>query len=208
MVTTQHRRIATPSRTRTARPGGARARSGEMVGSLVRSVYAHRRQSAASPDRTLAVLVGARSLVQRGWVQGGWYVLEAPDGRRRFVAAGSLTRRSFGEIVQSCLVGAVVEAARWHTSERGAAGPAIDTLWHELGELSSSRPPIDPRTPIPVLRSRQVGDLTTWNDRRTRTREDVLNLLDGAIARLTADRQSSSLSTAAARPELSVGTGR
>jgi hypothetical protein len=181
-----------------------------MVGSLVRSVYAHRRQSAPSPDRTLAVLVGARSLVERGWVQGGWYVLEAPDGRRRFVAAGSLTRRSFGEIVQSCLIGAVVESARWHTSERGAAGPAIDTIWHALGEVSGGRPPVDPKTPIPVLRSRQVVDLTTWNDRRGRTREEVLDLLDAAIARVTPTDvdQSSSDSREAARPALPVGTGR
>jgi hypothetical protein len=196
-----------------------------MVGSLVRSVYAPRRRSAAaaSAERTLAVLVGARAVLERGWVQGGWYVLEAPDGRRRFVVAGSLTRRSFGEIVQSCLVGAVVEAARWHTSERGAAGPAIDTLWQELGELSSSRPPIDPRTPIPVLRSRQVGDLTTWNDRRGRSRDEVLALLDAAIARVTPTRvapsevgggpsgeggQISSPSRAEARAALSVGTGR
>jgi hypothetical protein len=186
-----------------------------MVGSLVRNVYAPRRQSAAaSAQRTLAVLVGARALLERGWVQGGWYVLEAPDGRRRFVVAGSLTRRGFGEIVQSCLVGAVVESARWHTPERGAAGPAIDALWHELGELSVGRPPVDPRTPIPVLRSRQVGELTTWNDRRGRTREDVLNLLDGAIARVTptagsaVDGQSSSASTDAARLAPSVATGR
>jgi hypothetical protein len=190
-----------------------------MVGSLVRSVYAPRRRSAvASTERTLAVLVGARALLERGWVQGGWYVLEARDGRRRFVAAGSLTRRGFGEIVQSCLVGAVVESSRWHTSERGAAGPAIDTLWHELGELFGPRPPVDPRTPVPVLRSRQVGDLTTWNDRRGRTRDEVLRLLDAAIARLTTTAvagrpsedcgQSSSPSSAAARPALSVGTGR
>jgi hypothetical protein len=190
-----------------------------MVGSLVRSVYAQRRQSAAdSRDRTLAVLVGARALLERGWVQGGWYVLEAPDGRRRFVGAGSLTRRSFGQVVQACLVGAVVESARWHTSERGAAGPAIDTLWQALGELTADRPPVDPRTPIPVVRSRQVGELTTWNDRRGRTRDDVLDLLDVAIARVTPSKvvggpagnggQSSSPSTAAARPALSVGTGR
>ena len=130
-----------------------------MVGSLVRSVYAHRRQSARrSADRTLAVLVGARALVERGWVQGGWYVLEAPDGRRRFVGAGSLTRRSFGEIVQSCLVGAVVESARWHTSERGAAGPAIDTLWQRarraVGRPAAGRPPdVDPRAAQPPGRA-------------------------------------------------------
>ena len=145
-----------------------------MVGSLIRTVYSRRR----SPGRLLGG-ADARSsgrgqeLIERGWVQGGWYVLEAPDRRRRFVGAGSLTRRSFGEIVQSCLVGAVVESARWHTSERGAAGPAIDTLWHQLGELVGGPPPVDPRTPIPLLRSRQVGDLTTWNDRRGRSREDA-----------------------------------
>jgi hypothetical protein len=182
-----------------------------MVGSLIRTVYSRRRDPAASSaERTLAVLVGARALIERGWVQGGWYVLEAPDGRRRFVGAGSLTRRSFGEIVQSCLVGAVVESARWHTSERGAAGPAIDTLWHQLGELAGGPPPVDPRTPIPVLRSRQVGDLTTWNDRRGRTQEEVLDLLDAAIARVTRTDagQSSSASREAARPALPVGTGR
>jgi hypothetical protein len=182
-----------------------------MVGSLVRSVYAPpRRSAAASAERTLAVLVGARALLERGWVQGGWYVMEAKDGRRRFVAAGSFTRRGFGEIVQSCLVGAVVESARWHTSERGAAGPAIDTLWHALGELTGGRPPIDPRTPIPVVRSRQVGELTTWNDRRGRTRAEVLGLLDTAIARVTpmevasGPSEDGDQSTETARPALSV----
>ena len=157
-----------------------------MVGWVVRSLYARRSSSAPPHERTLAVLVGARALVERGWVQGAWYVLEAPDGRRRAIGAGSLTRRSFGEIVQSCLVGAVIESARWHTAERGAAGPAIDTVWQELGELSGGRPPVDPRTPMPVLRSRQVGELTSWNDCRDRSRDDVVRLLDAAIARMSA----------------------
>jgi hypothetical protein len=157
-----------------------------MIGALVRSVHARRPVSAAScPEQTLAVLVGARALVARGWLQGGWYVLQAPDGRRRFIGPGSLTRRSFGQIVQSCLIGAVVESARWHTAEKSAAGPAIDTLWHELGELSGRRAPSDPWPPSPVLRSRQVGELTTWNDHPARTRDEVLQLLDTAIARLT-----------------------
>ena len=157
-----------------------------MIGALVSGVHARRPlPDGSSGEQTLAVLVGARALVARGWLQGGWYVLEAPDGRRRFVGAGSLTRRSFGEIVQSCLVGAIVESARWHTAEKGAAGPAIDRLWQELGELSGHRPPADPWPPNPVLRNRQVGELTTWNDNPARTREDVLQLLDAAIARLT-----------------------
>jgi len=195
-----------------------------MIGALVRRVYARPSLSAgSSQEQSLAVLVGARSLVARGWLQGGWYVMEAPDGRRRFVGAGSLTRRSFGEIQQSCLVGAVVEAARWHTAEKGAAGPAIDTLWRQLGELCGRLQPVDPLTPTPVVRSRQVGDLTTWNDDPARSRDDVLRLLDAAIAGLAPaaerladahadtdaeDGQSRSASTAAARWAPSVATGR
>jgi hypothetical protein len=199
-----------------------------MIGALVRRVYApHSLPAGSSAEQTLAVLVGARSLVARGWLQGGWYVLEAPDGRRRFVGAGSLTRRSFGEIRQSCLVGAVVEAARWHTAEKGVAGPAIDRLWHELGELCARPQPVDPWTPTPVVRSRQVGELTTWNDDPARTRDDVLQLLGAAIAGLTpapgpasgpasepagegdtSGAQSRSASTAAARSAPSVATGR
>ena len=156
-----------------------------MIGALVGRVPGRRSLPAgSSADQTLAVLAGARALIARGWLQGGWYILEAPDGRRRFVGAGSLTRRSFGEIVQSCLVGAVVESARWHTCEKKAAGPAIDTLWQELGELCGHRPTAGPSPPTPVLRTREVGELTTWNDTPGRTRDEVLQLLDAAIARL------------------------
>jgi hypothetical protein len=193
-----------------------------MVGSLVRSLYARRRSPAAGGDLTLAVLGGARTLVSRGWVQGAWYVLEAPDGRRRYVGAGSLTRRGFGAIVQSCLVGAIVESARWQSPERGAAGPAIDAVWRQLGELTARRPPVDPRTPLPLVRSRQVGELTTWNDGRGRTADDVLALLEATIAGVSLPTgptlppsspgriptQKSSASSAAARSAPSVGTGR
>ena len=170
-----------------------------MIGSLVRGVHGRRPVAdRSSAEQTLAVLVGARALIARGWLQGGWYVLQAPDGRRRFVGAGSLTRRSFGEIVQSCLVGAVVESARWHTSEKGAAGPAIDTLWHELGELSGHRARLEPWPPTPDLRSREVRDLTMWNDTPGRTREEVLRLLDTASARIA------SAPRAASEPEVRV----
>lgn len=158
-----------------------------MIGALVRGVPARRPSPASrSADLTPAVLAGARALVARGWLQGGWYVLEARDGRRRVVGTGSLTSRSFGEVVQSCLVGAVVESARWHTAEKGAAGPAIDRLWRELGELSGRRPPADPWPPTPVVRAWQVRDLARWNDDPARTRQDVLALLDAALARAAA----------------------
>ena len=187
-----------------------------MFGSFSRSLSARRPLATAAPpsDQTLAILVGARALLARGWVQGAWYVMAARDGRRRVVGAGSLTARSFGEIVQSCLVGAVAESARWHSPERGTAGSAIDALWRELGELEGRAVPEDPWTPTPVLRDRQVRDLTTWNDRRERTQAEVVRLLDAAITRRTPTSgtrtwdQSSSSSSAAAREAPFVGTGR
>src|SRR4051812_49131692 len=91
-----------------------------------------RPSSGTSPQLTVALLDGARSVIQRGWVRDAWYVLEAADGRRRVVGPGSLTSRRFGAVVAACLVGAVVEAGHRHSAERGISGPAIDALWQEL----------------------------------------------------------------------------
>jgi hypothetical protein len=141
-------------------------------------------------ERTLAILVGARSVVGRGWLQGGWYVLEAPDGRRRFVGAGSLTRRSYGAVVQACLVGAVVEAANWHSPEQGTAGSALDALWRAL--MDSQGRSLDPGrgVPSPAARRLRVRDLTRWNDHRDRTRDEVLRLLDVTIGQIMAEKRT------------------
>ena len=65
-------------------------------------------QEQARRQQALAVLTGARSVVARGWLQGAWYVLEAPDGRRRLIGTGSLhPPRASGTVEQACLVGAV-----------------------------------------------------------------------------------------------------
>lgn len=132
-------------------------------------------------EHTLAVLSGARSVVSRGWLQGGWYVLQSPDGRRRVVGAGSLTPRSYGEVVQACLVGAVVEAARRHSPERGASGPALDAVWCALQQMRGLRP--DPLELVrsPAARNARVRDLTRWNDAAGRTRDDVERLLEAAL---------------------------
>src|SRR4051794_5083831 len=77
-------------------------------------------------ERALAVLVGAKALVDRGWMQDGWYVLEAPDGSPRLVGGDSLVPRQDGTAVRACLVGAVVEAATRHSPEPMVAAPALD----------------------------------------------------------------------------------
>ena len=160
------------------------------VASFIRQVVADR-LSAPHRDphqRTLAILAGARSVIARGWLQGGWYVLEAQDGRRRFVGAGALTPRRYGSVVQACLVGAVVEAGRWYSPEQGISGPAIDALWRVLVDAEGDRAVPERRSATPNVRRVQVRDLTRWNDEPQRSREDVLRLVDLAVTRVRATR--------------------
>jgi hypothetical protein len=157
-------------------------------------------------QRTLAILGGAKALVERGWLQGGWYVLEAPGGQRRFVGPGSLTPRSYGAVVRACLVGAVVEAGRWHSPERGTAGSAIDALWRTLMETEGGRLVPDRLVPSPVVRSFQVRDLTRWNDHWNRTQEDVLRLLDVTIRRIMAESSTGALSSDPEAEESGTGS--
>ena len=138
-----------------------------------------------SSQLTVALLDGARSVIQRGWVRDAWYVLEAPDGRRRVVGPGSLTSRRFGAVVAACLVGAVVESGDRYSGERGISGPAIDALWHTLQE-SEQAPPYAAGWEPPVLRTLQVRDLACWNDAPGRTRDDVLRLIDVTAQRVGA----------------------
>jgi hypothetical protein len=132
----------------------------------------------------LAVLDAARGVVRRGWVQHAWYVMQAPDWRRRAWEPASLVRLDHTRVVQACLVGAVLHAA-WQQSPRAEhANPAIDALWRTLYDDGGE--PVGPAC-APPLSTARVRDLTTWNDQRHRTREDVLDLLDRAAARI-ADR--------------------
>jgi hypothetical protein len=137
----------------------------------------HRHQDAR------AVLTAARGVVRRGWVQNTWYVVEAPAGRRRAVQPILPSRLDHAHVVEACLVGAVMHAA-WQQSPRPEhAYPAIDALWYMLlggGDVAGAEP-VGPLCSPPV-RVARVRDLTTWNDRRYRTKEDVLDLLDRTVA--------------------------
>jgi hypothetical protein len=141
----------------------------------------------------LAVLDAARGVVQHGWTQNRWYVLETPGGRRRNFGPMSLTRLDHRQVVEACLVGAVLHAA-WRQSPRPEyANPAIDALWHTLYEPAG--PAVaDPVGPVssPPVRAARVRDLTTWNDRRNRTRDDVLRLLERSAARIADARPAAS----------------
>jgi hypothetical protein len=140
----------------------------------------------------LAVLTAARQAVRRGWVQDAWYVLRGPDGRRRSLGPTSLIRLDHAQVERVCLVGAVLHAA-WQQSPRAEhAHPAIDALWRTLHDRPGTAGAAagDPVGPVssPAERAARVRDLTGWNDRRDRTREDVLRLLDRTTSRITGAR--------------------
>ena len=134
----------------------------------------------------LAVLTAARGVIRRGWVQHTWYMVKTPAGRRRRAFQLILPSRiDHTQVVQACLVGAVMHAA-WQQSPRPEhAYPAIDALWHTLLD-SGNTPGPDPVGPVcsPPVRAGRVRDLTTWNDRHHRTKEEVLELLDRAAAHI------------------------
>ena len=133
----------------------------------------------------LAVLTAARTVVERGWVQNAWYVMRAPDGGQRTLAPTCLVRLDHTQVVQACLVGAVLHAAWQQSSRPEHANPAIDALWHALygGGDTAGGGPVGPVCPPPVRMAR-VRDLSAWNDERGRTRDNVLHLLDRTAARI------------------------
>jgi hypothetical protein len=156
--------------------------------------------SAASPvshrhQVALSVLTAARGVVRRGWVQNTWYIMESATGRRRTFQSIFPRRLDRTQVVEACLVGAVMHAA-WQQSPRPEhAYPAIDALWRTLlgGGDTAGAEPVGPLSSPPVRLAR-VRDLTTWNDRRYRTKDDVLGLLDRTVACIAeADRRTESL---------------
>jgi len=154
------------------------------------------RRSAESPVRhrhqnAVAVLTAARGVVRRGWTQNTWFVLETPGGRRRTFQSIFPSRLDRTQIVEACLIGAVLQAA-WQQSPRPEyAYPAVDALWRTLfgGGDPAGADPVGPLCSPPV-RVARVQDLTTWNDRRYRSKDQVLDLLDRTVARIAdADRR-------------------
>jgi hypothetical protein len=145
--------------------------------------------SAASPaghrhENALTVLTAARRVVQRGWAQNGWYVMATRTGRRRTIQSIFPSRLDRTQVVEACLVGAVMHAAWQQSPEPEHAYPALDALWRTLlGGDAGGGGPVGPLCSPPV-RVARVRDLTTWNDHRYRTQDEVLRLLDRTVARI------------------------
>ena len=126
----------------------------------------------------LAVLDGAAAVLHRGWLQHAEREVRTADGR--------LTARGPGELVRSCLVAAVVEAARWHDDDPSTPGPALDALWLALQGPRAGGDAVGP-VPAPAVRQIRARELARWNDAPDRTQDDVLALVQLAARRVRAE---------------------
>lgn len=127
-------------------------------------------------------------VVAGGWTGGGaWFTVCGTDGAvRPATLAESLALRSPEAPVQgACLVAIMVRLA-----DDPDRVPTVDDVWHATDELheamhelaghASARPGLA----YPITRRREhLRSLTAWNDEPARSSDEVVNLLDRAIAR-------------------------
>jgi len=133
-------------------------------------------------NRQLAVLEGARSELEVGWVQGGWWSVTSADGNQRVVTGYAAAGGGSPDHVDgSCLVGALARAGS--PSDAGRAVDAVyDALWASRDQPGAARDGGLPPVPAPGVRLARVRTLTRWNDQAGRTQEEVLTVVDRAIS--------------------------
>ena len=132
------------------------------------------------------VLETARTLVERGWLQHGWYRAQPPPPLP-LLARLRLAQRTpaVDEVSAACLVAAVALAAHGggpRPDVVGDAGPTLDVVWKTM-QAGRSGTEVSDRVPPPAVRAARMRDLVRWNDAPGRTRQDVLDLLDRSISR-------------------------
>jgi hypothetical protein len=139
-------------------------------------------------ERLRALLEAAHTELSAGWVQGGWW---SSGGGRHTVRNGLAAGASAGGPVSaSCLVGALIRAGSGQggDSETGRAVDAVyDALWEYRGQPATTPGPGPLTVSSPPVRQARVQALTRWNDARGRTSDEVLAVLDRAIARVIQD---------------------
>lgn len=141
--------------------------------------------------RIEALLAEAAHVVERGWMQHGWFAYRDPAGVRVVVTGCTprIARKVAPEqVIATCLVGAIVHAGGG-PSEAGSqlVQRSIDLAWHASYRGASER---IRWCPSPGERAGHVMDLVRWNDRQGRTSHDVTALLGRArdLARAEVER--------------------
>lgn len=136
-------------------------------------------------ERVLTLLEAARADLSAGWVQNGWWATPADGGQQILVtglAAGVSAPHNADAV---CLVGALIRAGATQggDSEVGRAIDAVyDALWEARGQPATSTGMLT--VSPPQVRQARTQALTRWNDAQERASDEVLAILDRAIARV------------------------
>jgi hypothetical protein len=140
------------------------------------------------------VLEGARSELQAGWVQGGWWMVGSAEGGPRLVTGHAAVGGSPDRVDGVCLVGALVHAGSRRPDAASDVGRAVDAvydaLWASRDQPGAPLPGGLPPVPPPDVRLARVRTLTQWNDRAGRTQAEVLTVVDRAISATIMDLMS------------------
>ena len=141
-------------------------------------------------ERLLALLEGARAELSAGWVQGGWWAARSPAGRLAVLTGIAAAAAARGPVSAVCLVGALIRAGSGQ-GEDSEAGRAIDAVYHALWESQGQPAATSGRGLLmvssPQVRQARVQTLARWNDAAGRNGNEVLAVVDRAIALVIQD---------------------
>jgi hypothetical protein len=136
-------------------------------------------------ERLLALLEAARADLSAGWVQDGWWATPAAGGQQILVTGLAAGASPPHNADAACLVGALIRAgaAQGEDSEAGRAIDAVyDALWESREQQATATGMLTVSSP--QVRQAKTQVLTRWNDAQGRTSDEVLAILDRAIARV------------------------
>ncbi|GAA3631949.1 DUF6197 family protein [Microlunatus ginsengisoli] len=139
-------------------------------------------------DRTRDLLEQTRAaLIGGGWTGGAWFAVDAGGGRTRPVSTAEAFDlvSSGAQVGATCVVGAILRLA-----ENPDTAASIEDAWHcvdELHEAVHERLGHGSFPPGRIYPHEQRRDhlrvVTGWNDEPGRRVEDVIDVVDRAIAR-------------------------
>ena len=148
----------------------------------------HRALWLAQLARTRYALEQARFVLRRdGWTSGAWFSVATASGTLRHASTyesfGLLSARS--GVVNGCLVGTLLRMA-----DDPDQVPTVDDVWHCVDELYEAVHESLGHVSLPAGRAypqherrARLRGLTAWNDERGRTQDQVVDVVDRAVAR-------------------------
>jgi hypothetical protein len=141
----------------------------------------------AGLERLLAVLEAARAELSAGWVQDGWWTSPAEGGEQILVTGLAASLSAPPTVGAVCVAGALIRvgAGQGGDSEAGRAIDVVyDALWEPRGQPAATPERSVLTVSSPQVRQAKVQALIRWNDAPGRTSDEVVAIVERAIARV------------------------